>query len=74
MVQNVVLMIDTIRLPETIIQRGVTTFCKLAILCFPMGLSEDFSVRGPKYRSDNKHHKTNIMLLIGQVWGLNEVK
>lgn len=73
MVQNVVLMIDTIRLPENNYSERCDNIL-LAILCFPMGLSEDFSVRGPKYRSDNKHHKTNIMLLIGQVWGLNEVK
>ena len=37
----------------------VTEFCKLVIFCVIMGLSDDFTVRAPKCRSDDKHYKSS---------------
>ena len=40
------------------IQKAVSVFCKLAIFCVVMRITENFAVRAPKCRSDNKHNKT----------------
>lgn len=65
------------------IQRQVTEVSKLAIFWFVRGLSGDFSVRAPKYRADDNHHKKtedddleecDSMLLFGHVLGYNGVK
>ena len=37
--------------------RRLTAFCKLVIFLVVKGLREQITVRGRKYRSDNKHHK-----------------
>ena len=41
------------------IEKRVIAFSKLAVFRFLMGLSENFPVRIPKCRFDDKHHKSS---------------
>ena len=52
------LMISTIL--KTVIWRRLTPFCKLAIFWVLIGLSKDFTVRGPKSSPKDKHYMSSL--------------